>query len=186
MAKRVLRYVAGTLNFGLWYTKSDSNQLSGYTDNDFAGSLDDRKSTSQHVFQLGTNLISWTSKKQPIVSISSAEAEYVVATSASCQAVWLRRILKEMSHTENDPTPIFCDNTSAIALSKNHVFHKKRKHIDTRFHFIRELVNNGDIALQFCASRDQLVDIFTKPLGKSVFDFHRQHLGIISADVCNC
>ena len=76
-----------------------------------------------------------------------------------------------MSHTEKDPTPIFCDNTSTISLSKNHVFHKKRKHIDTRFHFIRELVNNGDIVLQFYGSRDQLADIFTKPLGKSVFDF---------------
>jgi hypothetical protein len=129
MVKRILRYVAGTLNFGLWYTQSDDNHLSGYTDSDFAGSLDDRKSTSGHVFHLGTNLISWASKKQPIVSISSAEAEYVVATSASCQAVWLRRILKDMSHTEKDPTPIFCDNTSAIALSKNHVFHKKSKHV---------------------------------------------------------
>jgi hypothetical protein len=99
MAKRILRYVAGTLNFVLWYTKYDSNQLSGYIDSDFEGSLDDKKSTSGHVFQLGTNLISWASKKQPIVSISSAEAEYVAATSASCQAVWLRRILKDMSHT---------------------------------------------------------------------------------------
>jgi hypothetical protein len=80
----------------------------------------------------------------------------------------------------------FCDNTSAIALSKNHVFHKKSKHIDTRFHFIRDLVNNGDIALQFCGSRDQLADIFTKPLGKLVFYFQRQHLGIISVDDCNC
>jgi hypothetical protein len=94
MTKRILRYVAGTLNFVLWYTKSDSNQLSGYTDSDFAGSLDDRKNTSGHVFQLGTNLISWASKKQPIVSISSAEVEYVTATSASCQAIWLRRILR--------------------------------------------------------------------------------------------
>jgi hypothetical protein len=85
--------------------------------------------------------------------------------------VWLRRILKDILHTENDPTPIFCDNTSAIALSKNHVFHKKRKHIDTRFYFIRELVNNGDIVLQLCGSRDQLADIFTKPLGKLVFIF---------------
>jgi hypothetical protein len=91
-----------------------------------------------------------------------------------------------MSHTENDPTPIFCDNTSAIALSKNHVFHKKSKHIDTWFHFIHELVNNGDIALQFCGSRDQLADIFTKTLGKSVFDFQRQHLCIVSTDDCNC
>jgi len=90
-----------------------------------------------------------------------------------------------MSHTEKDPNPIFYDNTLAIALSKNHVFHKKRKHIDTRFHFICELVNNGDIALQFCGSQDQLANIFTKPLGKSIFDFQRQDLGIISVDVCN-
>ena len=89
-----------------------------------------------------------------------------------------------MSHTEKDPTPIFCDNIPVIALSQNHVFHKKNKHIDTRFHFIRELVNNGDILLQFCGSRDQLADIFTKPLGK--FYFQRQHLGIISVDDCNC
>jgi hypothetical protein len=100
--------------------------------------------------------------------------------------MWLRRILKDMSHTKNDPTPIFCDNTSTITLSKNHVFHKKKKHIDTRFHFIRELVNNCDISLQLCGSQDHLVDIFTKPPGKSVFDFQIQHLVIISANVCNC
>jgi hypothetical protein len=186
MEKMILRYVAGTLNFCSWYTQYDDNHLSGYTDNDFAGSLDDRKITSGHVFHLGMNLISWASKKQPIVSISSTEVEYVIATSTSCQVEWLRRILNDMSHTEKEPTPIFCDNTSTIALSKNHVFHKKSKHIDTRFHFIRKLVNNGDIELQFCGSRNQLADIFTKPLGKSVFDFQRQHLGIISADVCNC
>jgi hypothetical protein len=150
---------------------------------DFAGGLDDRKSTSEHAFHLGTNLISWVSKKQPIVTISSVEAEYVVATSTSYQVVSLRIILNDMSHTENEPTPIFYDNTSAIALPKNHVFHKKSKHIDTRFHFIRELVNNGDITLQLCGSRDQLVDIFTKPLGKSIFDFQRKHLGI--TDVSN-
>jgi hypothetical protein len=127
MVKRILRYVAGTLNFGLWYSQSKDNHLSGYTDSDFAGSLDDQKSTSGYVFHLGTNLISLASKKQPIVSISSAEAEYVIATSASCQVVWLRRLLNDMSHTEKEPTPIFYDNTSAIALSKNHVFHKKNQ-----------------------------------------------------------
>jgi hypothetical protein len=99
MEKRILRYVAGTLNFGLWYTKYDNNQLFGYTDSDFAGNLDDRKITSGHAFHLGTNLISWASKKQPIVSISSAEAKYVATTSSSCQAMWLRRILTYMSHT---------------------------------------------------------------------------------------
>jgi hypothetical protein len=130
MAKRILRYVAGTLNFGLWYTQSDDKHLSGYTDSGFAGSLDDRKNTSEHSFHPGTNLISSASKKQPTVSISSVEAEYVAATSASYQAVWLRRILKDMSHTENDPTPIFCDNTSAMlrqctTMNKRFFFFKR-------------------------------------------------------------
>jgi hypothetical protein len=164
-----MRYVVGTLNFGLWYTQSEDNHLSSYTDNDFVGSLDDWKRTSRYAFHLGMNLISWASKKQPIVSISSTKAEYVAATSASCQVVWLRRLLNDMSHSEKEPTPIFCDNTSAIDLSKNHVFHKKSNHIDTRFHFIRELVNNGEIMLQFFGSRDHLTDIFTKPLGKTIF-----------------
>jgi hypothetical protein len=93
MAKRILRYVVGTLNFGLWYTKSYDHHLFGYTDSDFAGSLDDRKSTSGHVFHLGTNLISWASKKKPMVSISSVEAKYVAATSASCQVVFFLCIL---------------------------------------------------------------------------------------------
>jgi hypothetical protein len=122
MEKRILRYVAGTLNFGLWYTKSDSNQLSGYTDSDFAGILDDRKSTSGYVFQLGMNLISWASKKQPIVSISSAEAEYVAATSASFQAVWLRRLLKDMSQTEKDPTSLLWQHSHHRRYSETHQF----------------------------------------------------------------
>ena len=136
----------------------------GYTDSDFAGSLDDRKIASGYIFHLGLGAISWASKKQPIVTISSTEAEYVAATTAACQAVWLRRVMKELQQEHEEPTPVYCDNNSTIALSKNHVFHQKNKHIDTRYHFIRELVNNGEIYLKFCKSKDQLVDIFTKPL----------------------
>jgi hypothetical protein len=83
----------------------------------------------------------------------------------------MQRLLNDMSHREKEPTPIFCDNTSTIALSKKRVFHKKSNHIDTRFHFIHELVNNGEIIVQFCGSRDQLANIFTKPLGKTIFYF---------------
>jgi hypothetical protein len=173
MEKRILRYVERTLNFVLWYTEYDANHISSYTNNDFVGNLDDEKSTSGHAFHLGMNLISWASKKQPIVSISSEETEYVAATLDYYQVMWLRRLLNDMSHTEKEPTPIFYENTLAISLSKNHVFHKKIKHIDTHFHFIHEIVNNGDITLQFCGSRDQLADIFTKPLGKSIFYFQR-------------
>jgi hypothetical protein len=130
-----------------WYTTYEYYSLAGYTDNDFTGNIDDRKNNYGYAFHFGTNMISWASNKYPIVSISSADAEYVVATSTSFHAVWLRRLLNDLAHMEKDPTPIFCDNNSSITLSKNHVFHKKNKHIDTLFHFIRELVNNGDISL---------------------------------------
>ena len=93
-----------------------------------------------------------------------------------------KRILKDMGHIEQNSTPILCDNNSAIALSKHHVFHTKRKHIDTHYHFIRELVKNGDIHLLFCGFKEQLADLFTKPLGKYVFHFQCQHLGITSVD----
>ena len=99
--KQIMRYVAWTLGYGLWYTHAPNSTLTGYNDNDFVGSIDDRKITSSYVFHLGTNLISWESKKQPIVSMSSTEAEYVATTTTSCHTVCIRRILKDMGHTEN-------------------------------------------------------------------------------------
>ena len=85
--------------------------------------------------------MAWASKKQPIVTLSSTEAEYVATATAACQAVWMRRVLNKLLHDHNNATQIVCDNKSAIALSKNHIFHKQSKHIDTRYHFIRELIN---------------------------------------------
>jgi hypothetical protein len=183
VGKRILRYVAGTSSYGILYSSTEYDVLTGFTDSDFAGSLDDRKSTSGHVFHLGSGVISWASKKQPIVTLSSAEAEYVAATSAACQAVWLRRVLEGLQQKQEGPTTVYCDNNSAIALSKNHVFHQKSKHIDTRYHFIRELVNNGEVHVEHCKSIDQLADIFTKPLAKDIFEFHRNNLGIVKAAV---
>ena len=117
-------------------------------DSDNGGNIDDRKSTSGYTFHFGTGVVSWASRKQPIVTLSSAEAEYVVATSTTCQAFWMRRVLKDFLQNHQEPTTVFCDNNLAIALSKNHVFHKRTKHIDTRFHFIRELGNNKEICLE--------------------------------------
>ena len=182
VGKRILRYIAGTTTYGLWYTSSEDSVLTGHTDSDFAGSLDDRKSTSGYAFLFGKNLISWASKKQPIVSLSSTEAEYVAATTAACHAVWLKRLLQDFGYVKKEPTTIFCDNNSAIDLSKNHVFHQKSKHIDIRFHFIRELVKDDDITLKFCGTKQQLADIFTKPLGRVPFEFQRQSLGIVSLE----
>ena len=114
VGKIILRHVAGTLGYGLWYTHIPNSTLIRCTNSDFAGSIDDRKNTFGYAFHLGTNLVSWTSQKQPIVSMSSTEAEYVAATTSACHAVWLKILLKDMGHTEKDPTSIFCDNSLNI------------------------------------------------------------------------
>ncbi|XP_075483696.1 secreted RxLR effector protein 161-like [Primulina tabacum] len=106
-AKRILRYLQGTRKLGIKYVKENKNQLIGFTDSDWAGSLDDRKSTSRYVFCLGTKVIAWASKKQKTVSLSSAEAEYIAATDAACEAVWLRRILGDVYQNQDSPTTIF-------------------------------------------------------------------------------
>jgi hypothetical protein len=109
----------------------------------------------------------------------------VEGTSTTCHAVWLRRILSDLAHEEKDPTPIFCENSLSISLSKNHMFQCKSKHIDTSYHFIRELVNDGSIMLHFYGLKEQLSYIFTKPLGINTFEFQRQNLDIICVDFCN-
>ena len=142
-AKRIMRNVKGTKGFGILYTTSECSDLVGYTDSDWVGSVDDQKSTSGYIFYMGSGAISWASKKQPIVALSTAKAEYVAATAAACQAVWMRKILRILGQEQVKGTVIFCDNSSAIALSKNSIFHKRMKHIDTKFHYIIELVKNG-------------------------------------------
>eukprot|EP00253_Pinus_taeda_P003521 PITA_03521 len=122
--------------------------------------------------------ISWASKKQSIVALSTTEAEYVAATAGACQAVWMRRMLRSLGQDQAKGTMIFCDNSSTIALSKNLVFHKRKKHIDMRLHYIRELVSNGEIVLEHCRTQEQVTDILTKPLDQKSFEFLRKCLGM--------
>ena len=117
-AKRVLRYIAGTSEHGIWYFKVTNFTLTGFTDSDYADNIDDRKSTSGFLFNLGSGAISWSSMKQEIVSLSTSEAEYIAATSAACQAVWLRRLVADFIQKPAGATKIFCDNISAIAITK--------------------------------------------------------------------
>ena len=135
-AKRVLRYLQGTIEFGIFYSKGGDDELVTYTDSDHAGDLDERKSASGYVFLLSSGVISWSSKKQPIVSLSSTEAEFIAAASCACQAVWLKRVLGKLGQNQGKPTIIHCDSSSAIKLSKNPVMHGRSKHIDVRFHFL--------------------------------------------------
>jgi hypothetical protein len=114
-------------------------------------------------------------KKQPIVILSYTEAKYVASTEAACQAIWMRKMLKELRHEREEATKIYCDNNSTIALSKNSLFHKMSKHIDTMYHFISELINNGEIFLEHYRSEEQFADIFTESLGKESFVHQRDN-----------
>ncbi|GKV48172.1 hypothetical protein SLEP1_g54998 [Rubroshorea leprosula] len=177
-AKRILKYLQGTAEYGLFYKNGEKSELFGFTDSDFARDLDDRKSTSGYVFIMGTAAISWTSRKQSIVTLSTTEAEFVAATTCACQAIWLRKVLEELQVKQEGPMLIFCDNSSTIKLSKNLVLHGRCKHMDVRFHFLRDLTNEGVIDLVYYRTEDQIADIFTKPLKLSAFRRQRELLGV--------
>lgn len=159
-AKKVMRYLKGTMDFGLWYKRGGRRELLIYTDSDFAGDLDSKRSTSGYVFLMDEAAVTWSSKKQPIVTLSTTEAEYVAASVCACQAIWFKRILEELGCDAGGSMEILCDNTSTIKLSKNPVFHGRCKHIGVRFHFLRDLVKEGVIRLEHCGTEG-------RPMGKA-------------------
>jgi hypothetical protein len=182
VAKRIMRYLKGTLEYGLFYKKGVKSDLIAFTDSDYAGDQDDRRSTSGYVFMMGTGAISWSSKKQPIVTLSTTEAEFVAATACTCQAIWLRKILEELHSKQVGAITIFCDNNSAIKLSKNPVLHGRSKHIDVKYYFLRDLSNDGVIDLKYCKSEEQLADMFTKPLRFFPFQNLRRLMGVCTLE----
>ncbi|XP_043461176.1 secreted RxLR effector protein 161-like [Leptopilina heterotoma] len=167
IAKRVLRYLKATSHFGISYIKNQEN-LQAYTDSDWAGDIDDRKSCSGNVLILSGGPISWKSKKQASVALSTMEAEYLALSEISREVIYVKRLLSDMGFVQRAKSPIkvFCDNQSAIELSKNCVFHKRSKHIDIRFHFTRELVENKEIKISYIRTDMMLADVLTKPLTK--------------------
>ena len=177
-AKRVLRYLKGTQFHGLFYKRGGGEELIVYTDSDYAGDIDDRRSTSGYAFMLSGAVVAWASKKQPVVTLSTTEAEFVAAAFCACQCVWMRRILEEFGLEQERSTTILCDNSSTIKLSKNPVLHGRNKHIDVRFHFLRDLTKEGVVQLMHCGTSDQVADILTKPLRLEVFVKLREKLGV--------
>eukprot|EP00253_Pinus_taeda_P026050 PITA_26050 len=154
--------------------------LSGYIDSHWAGSIDDRKSTVGYVFSLGSGAVTWTSKKQQAVALSSIEAEYRGAVKASCEVVWLRRMLADMHVSQTGPTPLFCDNQGVLKLAKNLVFHERTKHVETDCHYIRQLVEDGSVQLRYVPTTEQPTNIFTKPLGPDKFVKFRGSIGVVN------
>ena len=178
-AKRIFRYLKGTIDHGLFYQKGKKIGFTAYSDSNYAGDLDDRRSTSGSVFMMGTTAVSWASKKQPVVSLSATEAEYIAAASCACQCIWLRRILKHLGLGENEATKILCDNNSTIQLSKNPVLHGRSKHIAVRFHFLRDLVNEQVVQLKYCNTNEQVADVMTKAVKLDQYEKFRHMLGVV-------
>ncbi|KAM1285869.1 hypothetical protein EV1_028411 [Malus domestica] len=138
------------------------------------------KSTSGYAFTFGSGVFSWSSVKQQCVALSTAEAEYISASEATAQATWLRFVLEDFGEMQTVATPMHCDNTSAIAITKNPIFHQKTKHINRRYHFIKEALQQGVIELLHCPTKEQIADIFTKALAREQFSYLRELLGVKS------
>jgi hypothetical protein len=180
---RILRYLRKTVDYVLVF-RGQLTTLSGYSDSDWAGDYDTRKSTSGFIFGVGSAVISWSSKLQPTVALSTCEAEYIGQTNATKEAIWLRRLLNEIRpETANEPqaTIIYCDNQGAIALAKNPQFHARTKHIDIQHHFVREKINEGAVQLEYIETERQVADGLTKALDKVRFERFRKAMGLESA-----
>ncbi|GJV88240.1 retrovirus-related pol polyprotein from transposon TNT 1-94 [Tanacetum coccineum] len=168
--KRIFRYLRQSYNMGLWYPKDSGFELIAYSDADHAGCKDDCKSTSGGLQFLGGKLVSWSSKKQDCTAMSTAEAEYVSLSACCAQVIWMRTQLLDYGYKYNR-IPMYCDSKSAIAISCNPVQHSKTKHIDIRYHFIKEHVEKGTVEIYFVGTEYQLADLFTKALPKERFEY---------------
>lgn len=167
--KGVLRYINGTLNVGLnFYKRHDTLDLLGFVDSDFAGDKDTRKSTTSYYFTLGGNCISWKSQLQPIIALSSTEVGYIAIADVFKEAVWLQGLLAEAKLTDGKVT-VFFDSQSEIYLSKNLVYHERTKHVEVRFHFVRDLVTQGVIDLRKVSTEDNPADMRTKIVSPAKF-----------------
>ncbi|KAD4385441.1 hypothetical protein E3N88_25609 [Mikania micrantha] len=176
--KQILRYIKGTIDLGIHYQKGGEEGLMGYSDSSYSVDQDDGKSTTGAVFFYNEKPITWLSQKQQTVALSSCEAEFMAATSAACQAIWLRGLIAEITGREEQQVIIKVDNKSAIALMKNPVFHGRSKHINTRFHYIRECVERNQIKVEHISGEEQRADILTKALPKIRFAEMRNLLGV--------
>ena len=160
--KRILRYLKGTIDLGLMYKQTDDNCLI----------------TTGNLFMMSGGAISWLSRKQPAVALSTTEAEYVALSTAAQEAVWLRRLLSDIKATPGAPTIINEDNQGTIAIAGNTVSHSRTKHIDIKYHYVREALSNGVIDLAYCPTEQMTADILTKPISHDRFETHRYRMGL--------
>ena len=180
VAKRTLRYLAGSRRGGITYTRQSGVMgmwMWGSVDSDWAGDADSRRSYGGYAFHLHGGVMSWRSKQHAFVSLSTAEAEFVSASSAAKEAVWLRRLLEEWGFPQRGPTPIYEDNSACLLMSESPGTRERTKHIDLRVHDLKDKVAAGVVRLVACPSADMPADMLTKPLGHVL---HRKHYEVLS------
>jgi hypothetical protein len=178
--KIIMRYLVYTPKFGLWYPKGSTFDLSKYSDADYAGCKIDRKSKSGICQFLGRSLVSWASKKQNSVALSTVEVEYIAAGHCCAQLLWMRQTLRDYGYKLRK-VPLICDNESAIHMIDNPIEHSRTKHIDIQYHFLRDHQQRGEIEIAYVSTHNQLADIFTKPLDEKTFSKLRNELYVLAS-----
>ncbi len=177
--QRIFSYLHGTSDYGLCFNGNDHDELIGYTDADYAGDLDTRKSTSGYAFIYQGGAVSWASRRQRCTSLSTTESEFVAACEAAKEAVWIQRLLSEIKNCEVKTVQIRCDNQSSISLIRNPEHHQKTKHIEVKYFFVRDQQKAGRIDVTYIGTEDQLADMLTKPLPRPRLEDLRGRIGVV-------
>ena len=180
-AKRIVKYIKGTIDYGLKFCQVKNFTLHDYSDSDWAGCVDDMRSTSGYCFSFGSAIFSWCSKKQEIIAQSTAKVEYVAAAAAVNQALWIRKLMADLHMEQKESTQILVDNQPAISIANNPVFHDKTKHFKLKLYFLREVQKEREIQLIYCKTENQNANILTKALPKARYEFLRKRLGVCSS-----
>ncbi|XP_019099586.1 PREDICTED: uncharacterized protein LOC109132433 [Camelina sativa] len=180
LLKRIIRYIKGTVDFGISFSKNADFTLRAYSDSDYAGCQTTSRSTGGFCTFLGNNLISWSAKRQNSVSRSSTEAEYRCLSDTAAEVNWIKDMLDNIGMPLTHAPELYCDNLSAVYLSANPTLHKKTKHFKVHYHYVREQVADGSMIVYHVPATHQLADIFTKSLPLQVFNDLRYKLGVVS------
>jgi hypothetical protein len=175
----VIRYLKGTLDYGLRYVTYHDFRLYGYSKLDWADNIYDRKTTSTYCFSRGSDMVSWSSKKKSCVALSTIEVEYVAACATCREAVWLHKLLSGLFVLKMEAICIWCANQSCMKLSENLVFHDRSKHIEIKYHYIRDMVQRGAMRLHYVTIEEKVADMLTNPLSRTKLEHFKENIGVV-------